>query len=56
MHKSEGKHDKTTLKLLQKKEEIKSSHNSFLKLYNNSIVLASDGFSRKNGTRCSTGV
>jgi hypothetical protein len=39
MLKSEGKHEKTKLKLLQKKEDTKSSCYSLSKIYDNSIVL-----------------
>ena len=38
MHKSEGKHYKTTLNSLQKKENARFSLNSLSKLYDNSIV------------------
>jgi hypothetical protein len=39
MPKSEGKHEKTKLKPLQKKEDTKSSCYWLSKLYDNSIVL-----------------
>ena len=39
MSQSEGKHEKTKLKLLQKKEDTKASCYSLSKLYENSIVL-----------------
>jgi hypothetical protein len=54
----EGKHEKTKLKPLQKKEDTKSSCYWLSKLYDNSIVLTAGTqvLPIKNGTSCSTGV